>query len=280
MQGSMLVTAYLQSTVELVVSIRQRFGLLAELASRDITEEFVEHGFGKWWPVIHPIVLMFVYLFVFTYIFPSRLGEFSGLGVDHVVYLMSGIIPWILISQSLGRAVPSIVNNVSIVKQVAFPLEFLPLKVLAGPLVFGVVSLTFLVGYSLYLTGGASLVVCLWGVPILLAITIPTLVGLALLLASLQVFLRDIRELVNIFLSVGIFVHPILYFPTVIPDAIRPLLNLSPFTYLLYCWQDVFFFGGIERPSAWVLSGIFACLSLVVGCRIFMASKANFGDFL
>jgi lipopolysaccharide transport system permease protein len=82
------------------------------------------------------------------------------------------------------------------------------------------------------------------------------------------------------FTTIGFFLHPILYLPNAIPEVVRPVLYLSPFTYFLMCWQDVFFFGGIVRFWAWVTTVVFAAVVFMFGARVFMASKQHFGDFL
>src|SRR5262249_19753612 len=151
----------------------------------------------------------------------------------------------------------SVVNNATIVKQMAFPLELLPLKTLAGPLSFAAVSLLFLIGYGAWVTQGTIVPAYLVGLPVLIALSLLLFVGLSLLLGSLQVFLRDLKEFVGMFLGIGLFLHPILYFPEAVPEFVRPVLYASPFSYFLFCWQDVMFFGGMARPAAWVITTIF-----------------------
>ena len=73
---------------------------------------------------------------------------------------------------------------------------------------------------------------------------------------------------------------PILYFPNAIPETIKGVLYLSPFTYVLFCWQDVMFYGAITHPVAWIVTPILALVMLIVGSRVFIASKNHFGDFL
>jgi lipopolysaccharide transport system permease protein len=275
-----LAGEYLSSVTQLVESLVLNRALLFALAKRDISDEYVEHGFSRWWPVVHPLVLMCIYLFIFTYVFPARLESAGIFQADSVIYLMAGIIPWITLSQIMGKATMSIVGNSVIVKQMSFPLEHLAIKTMSGPLSFGLVSLLALVVYALYKTGFECLVTYALGIPILLILTGLFATGVALLFASIQVFFRDFREFVNIFVTAGLFIHPILYFPGMIPEKIQPLLLLSPFTYLLYCWQDVLFFGAPLHVEAWFVAPALAVGLLVLGSRVFMVSKPHFGDFL
>jgi lipopolysaccharide transport system permease protein len=274
------LTAYTQSTGEFVRTLARHWRLLAALAKRDLSDEYVTHGLSMSWTVIHPLAVMLVYLFVFTKVFPSRIAPPPGAATDAVDYLLSGLIPWLTLSQVMGRSAGSVVGNASIVKQMAFPLELLPIKTLAGPLVFGGTSLAFLIVYGLWITDGAILPAYLLGLLPLVLLTLLMLAGISLVLACAQVFMRDLKEFITIFLSIGLFTHPVLYFPDAIPAAVRPIVYLSPFSYLLFCWQDVMFYGGIQRPWAWLITATFAVVLFALGARLFVVSKSHFGDFL
>ncbi len=276
----MFVTAYAQSTGDLLRTLYGQRRLLAALAKRDLADDYVAHRLSLVWTIVQPVFMMAVYLFVFTAVYPTRVQAPAGFATDATVYLLSGIIPWVALSHVMSRSLTSVVANSNIVKQMAFPLELLPVKTLASPLFVGAVSLIFLVGYSAWTTGGAILAVYLWGIPLLVALSLALFAGMALVLGSVQVFMRETREFIGMFLAVGVFVHPILFLPDAIPAAVRPLIYLSPFSYFIFCWQDVLFFGGIERVWAWCVAAAFALGIFVLGARLFVGSKPHFGDFL
>lgn len=276
----MLLTAYAKSTGECLRTVVVNRRLLAALVKRELSDEYVRHGLSIGWTFIHPLVLMLVYLFIFTKIFPTRVTAPPGSSANAVVYLLAGIVPWLAVSQVMGQSLMSVVGNSAIVRQMSFPLELLPIKTLAGPFMFSGVSLALLIAYGLWITGGTALPAYLVGLPPLILITCMQLAGLALLLGCLQVFVRDLKEFVNVFLTIGLFIHPILYLPNAVPAAVRPVIYLSPFSYLLFCWQDVLFFGSIGSIWPWIVSAAFAVLWLALGARVFMVTKNHFGDFL
>lgn len=275
-----VVQGYVGSTVDVVKSVRTRWPLLTALASRDISDEYVQHRFSILWNFIQPLFLMAVYLLMFTVIWPTRVQAPNGSGADAVVYLLAGILPWLTLQNAVGRAQSAIVNNSNIVKQMAFPLELLPLKSLVTPMLFMGVSLAFIVIYSIVVTGGALIPAYIIGLPVIIVISLATFAGLALLLSATQVFLRDTKEFVSMFLTVGLFLHPILYLPEAIPEAVRGVIYASPFTYLIFCWRDVLFYGAIVHPVSWVVATLFAGVIFVLGARLFMGAKQHFGDFL
>lgn len=275
-----VVWSYFESSRELAVSAYRQRRLLRALSKRDLSDEYVEHRFSLVWTLVLPLFTMAVYLFVFTVVFPARVQAPENHSTDAIVFLMAGIVPWMALSQALSRATPCIVNNSNIVKQMAFPLELLPLKTMTSPIVFFAVALSTVVIYAGIVSGGTILLTYLWGIPLLLVITLTTFIGLGLALSAIQVFLRDTKEFVTMFLSIGLFLHPILYLPHAMPPVIRPVLYASPFSPLFFCWQDVLFYGAIERPWAWIVATLFAALTFVIGARLFMGAKSHFGDFL
>jgi lipopolysaccharide transport system permease protein len=276
----MLVVAYVRSTAELIRSLALHRRLLMALMKRELSDEYIAHHLSIGWNFIHPLFLMVVYLFVFTKIFPTRVAASAGFATDAVVYLLAGIIPWLTIQQVMSRSAMSVAGNSSIVKQMAFPLELLPIKTLAGPVIYTAVSLAFVVVYGVWLSGGGVVSAYVVGLPPLLFLTVVQLAGLALLLSSIQVFFRDFKEFINIFLTVGLFIHPILYLPDAVPAAVRPIVYLSPFSYLIFCWHDVLFYGQITWIWAWAITVALSLLFFVIGSRIFVVTKHHFGDFL
>jgi lipopolysaccharide transport system permease protein len=274
------VSTYFDSSHQLLRSAVNQRRLLSALARRDLSDEYVEHTLSLLWTLILPVFSVAVYVFVFTEIFPTRVQAPVGFQTDAVVFLMAGIVPWMALTQTMGRATTCIVNNANIVRQMAFPLELLPLKTLASPIVFFAVSLLTVVAYAGWITKGVILPVYAWGIPVLLVLSITIFAGIALLLSALQVFLRDTKEFVGMFVSIGFFLHPILYLPNAVPEAVRGFLYASPFSQLIFCWHDILFFGQITRPSAWVATTLFAGLAFIVGARLFMGSKTHFGDFV
>jgi len=280
-QGTIVaLTAYSSSAKEFLRRLVANRTLLVALAKRDLSDEYVGHTLSVSWTLVHPIFLMLVYLFVFTKIFPTKIAAPPATSTDAVVYLLAGIIPWLALSQVMGRSLASVVGNSSIVKQMAFPLELLPVKTLASPLLFGAISLAVLICYGAWITHGAILPAYLLGLPVLIGLSLLLLTGMALILSCAQVFLRDLKEFVNMFITIGLFTHPILYFPDAVPAAIRPLVYASPFSYFIFCWQDVMFYGGIERGWAWLITAATAVFLFAFGARLLLVTKNNFGDFL
>src|SRR5947209_7629834 len=134
------VGAYAGSTIEFVQVTAKYRHLLGAMARRDISEDYIDHGFSLVWTIVQPLFTMAVYVFCFVYIFPTRVDPPQGFPTNAVIYLLAGITPWMVISQVMNKGLGSIVGHSGVVKQMAFPLELLPTKSLASPLLFAAVA--------------------------------------------------------------------------------------------------------------------------------------------
>jgi lipopolysaccharide transport system permease protein len=275
----MALLSYLRSTRDLLANLSAHRRLAWALAKRDMSDEHVGQSFGVGWAIVQPLLMMGIYLFVFTFVFATRLEDAPNPHLDYSVYLFSGLIPWLTLSLVLGRAPTIVVNNTGLVKQVALPVEILPIKALFGPFVFFCVVATFSVFYALVSSGGQLALTTLL-LPALTLLLFMLAVGLSLLLSCLGAFFRDIREIVNVFLNAGLFILPILYKPGWLPPALAWVISLNPFSAVIWSWQDALYYGSFAHPGAWVANIVLSVLALTVGARIFMAAKDHFGDVL
>ena len=105
-------------------------------------------------------------------------------------------------------------------------------------------------------------------------------VGLVYLLAGIGVFIRDVRDVVTVLLSVGMFLQPIFYAPGVAPPALEVVFYLSPISYLIWCYRDALVYGEITRPLAWVAAPIISMLLFLVGYRLYRNLQPAFGNAL
>src|SRR5262245_47245149 len=125
--------------VELLSRHRQ---LTWEMTKREVAEKYAGQVLGGFWALCHPILLMGLYVFVFGYVFQTRLNIANPQSLDYTAYIISGLIPWITCQEIMSKGTTVIVSNSNLVKQVAFPIEVLPIKgVLASFLSQGVSTL-------------------------------------------------------------------------------------------------------------------------------------------
>lgn len=277
----MLLTALLPNwrTARTFLGVMVRYRHLAwEMARRELTDRYAGQMLGAAWALAHPALLIAVYLFLFVYVLQIKLAERVDLPFDFSIYLLSGLIPWLAFSESMNKAVVTLIGHSNLVKQVVFPLEVLPFKGVLASCFPQAIGLALLMLYSLvrfqFLPWTYALL------PLLLALQFLAMVGVASLLAALGAFFRDLKDFLQVFNVVGIYLMPVVFLPESVPAMLRPLLYLNPFSYFAWCFQDVCYFGRLEHPAAWVVFPLFAVTTFCAGYRVFNKLKPLYGNVL
>ncbi len=252
--------------VVLLRSVLTHHKLVRELARREITDVHAGQAGGALWVVVHPIVMFAVYAFLFTSVFKVRIGD-SGPSA-YLIYLFAGLAPWLMTQDVLSRASGIMFANSTIVKKVMFPAEALVAKSLLAA--FKVQSVLLLIVLVYVVVARDHLPWTLALLPILYAMHVVLLWGLALFLSAMAPYFRDISELIRVFLTVSIYLIPVMYVPEMVPEALQFTLPLNPFSHLIWCYQDVFYFGGIDHPVSWAIMATMSGGALLVGSYVFV----------
>jgi lipopolysaccharide transport system permease protein len=220
--------------------------------------------------------MMLVYVFVFSFVFNVRLGvDDSGLG--YTAFLLAALAPWVAFQEAIGRSPTCITENRSLVKQIVFPIEIIPLKLALSTLLVLGIGLAC----SLVLTVLAGTAKPLWWLllPVPIVCQLLLTIGFAYVIAAAGVFIPDIRNVVQLFLMTGLFVHPILYVPGMLPRWAEAAFQLSPFSHLIWLYRDVTT-GALAHPISWVVAPLFGVGALMLGYRAFRGLRHMFGDAL
>jgi len=268
----------LDAEPRIVALLVKHWELTLELTRRELVDRYAGQVLGAFWALAHPLLLIGVYLFMFGYVFRVRLESRADLPADYATYLLAGMIPWLALAEVLNKSPTAVTTSATLVKQVVFPVEILPVKTVLGSLLPQAIGLIVLAGYLLATTG--RLPATFLTLPFLIALQIVGMAGLAMALAAVGVFLRDLKDIVQIFTLLGIYLVPVLYLPAMIPEAIRPLLYANPLAYLIWCYQDLCYFGSFAHPMAWLVTGASSLASFAIGWRIFRRLKPLFGNAL
>jgi lipopolysaccharide transport system permease protein len=267
-----------EDSLDLLATLNRRRALLGEQVRRDLVDQHAGQVFGGLWVVVHPLFIMMVYVFVFAVVFQARVGGTREMPLNYTSYILSGLGVWLALVQSLSKTSGALTGNAGLIKQVVFPIEVLPVKAALATMVPLSVMLGVYFAYTIGVEGQVMWTQAL--LPVLLVIYALWTTGLGLLLASVTVFVRDVRELVSLFTVAGVFLLPVIYVPEWVPPLFKPLLYVNPFSYVIWCFQDALYFGRFEHPWAWVVAigGGLAIFGL--GARTFRGLKPYFGDAL
>lgn len=268
----------MSSVGEAIQVLARHRDLAWELTKRDLSQRYAGQWLRAFWVVAHALLIMGVYVVVFTFIFGARLQGAGTLGRDYAVYILSGLIPWIAFQESMQKSCQAVTGNASLVKQVVFPIELLPVKGVFASLLTQLIGLAGLVLYSLLRRGEVSWIYGM--LPVLLVLQMFAMVGVGYVLSSVSVYFRDLKDIVQVFGGIGVYLMPVLYPPDWVPPVLQPLLYLNPFSYMVWCYQDVLYLGRFEHPWAWLVFGMLSIGALSAGYRLFRHLKTWFGSAL
>ena len=249
--------------------------LFSNFFRRELFSRYLGSVSGLAWAFLHPLALLAVYHFVFTTIF--RAGPVDG--KSFLVFVAVALWPWLAAQEALQRGTVSIAGYAGLIRKVAFPHELIVYASVAATL-----ALQF-VGYLVVL-----LVLALFGEPLrfeglLLAVPLwlvlaVAITGIALALAALQVFIRDIEHVLLPVLMILMYLTPILYPLAMVPQAMRPWVAANPFGYLVDRLRDALLDGRLGVDGGDALAVIVALLLFAGGRWIFLRLSPHFEDFV
>ena len=272
-------TAHSASILELFSSLWRNRRLIFQLTKRDVIGRYRGSVAGIAWSFLNPLLMLAVYTFVFSVIFKARWAVASeDSRVGFAIVLFVGIIIHGLLAECINKAPDLIMANANYVKRVVFPLEVLPWVALGSALFHTLISLLVLFSAQLLLGSPIPLTAVL-----ILVVIMPLAVvamGFAWLLAATSVFVRDIAQLTGIFTSVLMFLAPVFYPISALPEEYRAWLYLNPLTFIIEQARAVLIAG--QSPD-WSGMAIYSLASLAFawfGFWWFQKVRKGFADVL
>ncbi|WP_231716379.1 ABC transporter permease [Desulfosarcina alkanivorans] len=249
------------------------------MVKREIVGRYKGSFLGMSWSLFNPILMLAIYTFVFSVVFKARWGignEESK--TEFAVVLFVGLIVHALFSEVLNRAPNLMLSNVNYVKKVVFPLEILPVVAMCSALFNTMVSLIVLLGAFILLNGFLHWTILF--VPIVFSPLILVSLGFAWLLASLGVFLRDVGQTISIITTMMLFLAPVFYPMSALPQKYHMFILLNPLTFIIEQARKVLLYG--QFPD-WNGLGIYITASFMVGWIgywWFQKTRKGFADVL
>ena len=249
--------------------------LFVNFFRRELFSRYLGSATGLAWAFLHPLALLAVYHFVFTTVF--RTGPLNG--KSFLLFVAVALWPWLAAQEALSRGTVSIAGYAGLIRKVAFPHELV---------VYASVAATLALQFAGYLA--VLVVLALFGEPVrfeglLLAVPLwivlgVAVTGLALALAALQVFIRDIEHILMPLLMILMYLTPILYPLELVPEGMKPWVAANPFGYLVDRLRDALLDGRLalrwsDAGAVVVAAGLF-----VAGRWVFLRLSPHFEDFV
>lgn len=248
------------------------------MVKREVIGRYRGSFLGLLWSFVNPVLMLTIYTFVFGFVFKARWGQGDIDQYEFALVLFTGLIVFNLFSECISRAPGLILANVNYVKKVIFPLEILPWIALGSALFHASISLGVLFIFLAALGHDFSWAM-LW-LPIVLLPFLLLIMGLSWLIASIGVFIRDVGQVVGMALTVLMFMSPIFYPLSALPESVSHYLFLNPLTFVVEQVRNILIWG--QQPN-WNDLAIYSVISVFVawfGLLWFEKTRKGFADVL
>ena len=251
--------------------------MIRSMVHRNIRARYVGSFLGIFWSIIHPLTQLIIYYFIFSVILKIKLGPEFG-GTSFAIWLVAGLLPWMFFAEVVTQSPGSVLEQSGLITKMVFPSEILPLTNLLAALINHLIGVVILIGFLLALGYGISLNIFLI-IPSLLATCVFAL-GISWMLSALNVFLRDIGQIISVFVNIWFFVTPIIYPRHLIPESFQRLYCLNPMLHTVEAYRV-----GLLGKTDINVTGLsylllLALVSFVLGGLVFKKLKPAFGDVL
>lgn len=256
--------------------------LIMEMVRREVVGRYRGSAMGLLWSLLNPLFMLVVYTFVFSVVFKAK---WSGPAVtadesrgQFAVILLAGMIVHGLFAEVVNRAPALVLGNVNYVKRVIFPLEILPVVSMGAALFHAMVSVLVLLGAFFVVNGFVP-----WTIVFLPIILLPLMMmtlGVAWVLASIGVFMRDVGQIVGVMTTVLMFLSPVFFPVSAVPESLQPWMLLNPLTFIIEQTRAVLIWGRLPDWWGWLAYMGAAIVVAWLGYVWFQKTRKGFADVL
>ena len=263
----------------MVRSLYRYRGLIWRHAVTDLRHRYAGTGLGIVWNVIHPLAVIAVFSVVFTAIY--RTGgvpnpQTGGGNVPYVLYLCAGFLPWLAFSECVSRGSLAFTENAPYLKKLPVPEQVFVARTAASATLGLAISFTLLLGISLALGLRPSWHWLLLPVPLALLQVLGFALGLVC--GTLNVFFRDIGQLLTVALQIVMWTAPIVYLEQGLPPWVRAIFPWHPVVPPLYAVRDLFLFHQLPTAQTWAGLLAWPALALLLAYAVFHPLRAEIRD--
>jgi lipopolysaccharide transport system permease protein len=249
-----------------------------EAALSDLQDRYAGSGLGVVWNVLTPLAMLTLYTIIFAGVLAPRLS-IAGRGAEaFVLYLGSGFLPWGAFADGVMRGTQALVASASYLKKMPIPEQVFVAQAAVAATLGMLISLVLLIGLALVL-GQTPL----WSwllLPVVAVLWQTFGFGLALLLATLNVFFRDIAQLLGVAFQIWMWSLPIVYLEEILPAPYRQVLAFNPAYPFVRALRDVYLGGQLPDPWVWMGMLAWAVLTSLLGFALLGRLRADLRDLL
>lgn len=251
--------------------------LLWSFVQKDLKQRYTGGSLGFFWTVITPLLELVTYTFVFHGLLGVRFQAQAG-WTNYALFLFSGMVTWLALSDGLSQATVSLTNNAHLIKKLNFPTMILPAHVVLSATINQTIRFGILILGALILTGVLSWHIVL--LPIVMLFQFMFCLGLALLLSVSNIYFRDTNHWINALLLLWMFVTPVVYPAAAYPRKYILLLQLNPLAHLVGAYREILLNGTMPHLHSLIIIMVTSVLSLLIGYSVFHHHQRKMVDIV
>ena len=246
--------------------------MIQSLVRRDLRGRYKASVLGFLWTFIVPLCQLLVYTIVFSVILKSNIEWFY-------LYLFVALIPWNFFSNCLTGGASCLIQQQSLVNKIYFPREVIPVSYVTGAFVnmlyceIVVIIVALLSGVQFSFLG----LLCL---PIVFLIEYILALGFTMIFSAIDVYFRDLEHILGILAMAWMFLTPIMYDISIVPDNLKPIFQLNPMTSIIVAYRDILYYGSVPKLETLGIATGMGVLFLILGFLIFGHLKRRFSEVM
>lgn len=241
--------------------------LLQELVVKDVKVKYRRSVLGLLWSVLNPLLMMLVITAVFSTIFKFQIENFPA-------YYLTGSLIFNFVSEATTGAISSIVGGAGLIKKVYIPKYIFPLEKVLFAFVNALFSLIAVAIVFLILQVKPTWTMILFPIPLFYALVFSA--GLGLILATLNVFFRDVGHLYSVWITAWMYLTPIVYPMDILPEFMKSLLLFNPLYHFVEYFRDVMLYGVLPSMQTNLICIGFSVVFFIIGLIVFKKNQDKF----
>ncbi|MBI5971171.1 MAG: ABC transporter permease [Deltaproteobacteria bacterium] len=249
---------------------------LKMLAMRDLKAQYVGSFFGFFWALINPLAQVVVYGVIFGVFFKSTPDPVYRTD-SFLLFLLCGIVPWQFLSQAVSASSGVLLSNRNLIKKSpGFPSEILPVTTVISNVISHLIALCLLIAAVVFLTGALSPMLAV--IFIYMFLTAIFALGLGWILSSLNVFIRDVGQVLGLVMMVWMFFTPLFYPPSIFPAKYLFIFKLNPAYHFVEGYRLALLAGRFEPAGDFIYFAVVSFITFGVGGVFFRRLKPGFAE--
>lgn len=254
-------------------TLRNYKELIYFLVHKELRVKYRNSFFGFFWTLLEPLGMMLVYTIVFSMIIRFKVDNYP-------LFILSGLIPWMFLSNCLNKGSKSLTTNASLIKKIYFPRQIFPLSTVLAHLVNFVPALALVILLALITEGGHLPFIRLLVLPVIILLQALFVFSITTLLSVMNVFYKDVEIILTVVLRAWMYLSPIIYPLTIVPDQYLNWYLLNPMAVIISLYRWVFF-SDMGIPAAYIgYAVLLSVAALFVSWKLFDRMSRRVGEII